>query len=39
MTSGGGDGRERTRVDDSTIARWVLRYAPILQDRIQREMR
>src|ERR1700712_74419 len=27
------------RVDHSTIARWVLHYAPILQDRIRREMR
>jgi len=26
-------------VDHSTIARWVLRYAPILNERIRREMR
>jgi transposase-like protein len=26
-------------VDHSTIARWVLHYGPILQDRIRRDMR
>jgi IS6 family transposase len=26
-------------IDHSTIARWVLRYAPVLNDRIRSEMR
>jgi IS6 family transposase len=26
-------------LDHSTIARWVLRYAPVLNDRIRSEMR
>ena len=37
--SGGDDGGAGVSVDHSTIARWVLYYAPILNRRIRREMR
>src|SRR4051795_9044419 len=36
---GGNDGRAWLTVDHSTIARWVLRYAPVLNERIRSEMR
>lgn len=32
-------GERGVSIDHSTIARWVLRYAPVLNDRIRSEMR